>query len=195
MLQQTFPQRKSSAPGNLLAVNDYAPAHVRGPPVRWTGSAMGTDRDGIEHVGCGAGSRVNAGLGAVRLRKEPPSYELQSFNGAVLYAGCHGRGRDDMQRLALARHAPEADAAGRGVDGLGVAGGRAVAPAKVGRAQARAALEDFAGNAALGLAGIRARTRRPPRGFLGTQQGLPASAVWWASNQSLVHSQTLPIML
>ena len=50
-----------------------------------------------------------------------------------------------MQRLALARHAPEADVAGRGVDGLGVAGGRAVAPAIVGRAQCEPPLRTLRG--------------------------------------------------
>src|SRR5712671_6188553 len=33
-----------------------------------------------------------------------------------------------------------------------------------------------------------------PRGFAGTQQALGASAVCWVEYQSVVHSQTLPIM-
>jgi hypothetical protein len=34
----------------------------------------------------------------------------------------------------------------------------------------------------------------PPRGFAGMQQDFTASCTWRLDHQSLVHSQTLPIM-
>ena len=81
-----------------------------------------------------------------------------------------------------------------GVDRLGVARGRTVAAAVVGRAQVRAALDDLARNAgrrtalavAVGLAPA-ARVVRYAAG-VGRIRGMPGGY------QSAVHSQTLPIM-
>ena len=79
--------------------------------------------------------------------------------------------------------------------GWAMARGRPVAAAVVGRAEVRAALEHLARNSDLRLAGVVAlRPRGPPRGFSGMQHAFGASAACFGEYQSVVHSQTLPIM-
>src|SRR5262245_60958590 len=77
-----------------------------------------------------------------------------------------------MQPLALARDASEAHVTGRGIDRLRVPGCRAIAPAVVGCAQMRAALQDLAGYAAIGLAWVVAQLLSATARILGDATGL-----------------------
>src|SRR5215831_11317864 len=85
------------------------------------------------------------------------------------------------------RDTTESKVAGGSVDRLGVARRRAVAPAIVRRAQVRAALDDLARNPDVRQAGIAAC-------ILAAAARIFRNAARFADHQSLVHSQTLPIM-
>src|SRR5690349_21204596 len=63
--------------------------------------------------------------------------------------------------------AAKSDMAGRRIDRLGMACGGAIAPAVVGRAEVRAALQDLAGNFDRGLAGVVAALHRRAARILG----------------------------
>src|SRR5262245_23827340 len=76
-----------------------------------------------------------------------------------------------MQPFALASDASEADVTSRCIDRLRVPGGRAIAPAIVGRAQMRAALQDLAGYAAFGLARVVAQLLSATARVLGDATG------------------------
>ena len=89
----------------------------------------------------------------------------------------------------------ETDMAGRRIDRLGMTRRRPIAAAIVRRAEMRAALQDLARNADVGLAVDRSSpSSRPPRGLCGMQHAFGASASCFCDHQSDVHSQTLPIM-
>src|SRR6185312_9146944 len=70
------------------------------------------------------------------------------------------------------RDAAEADMAGRSVDRLGVARGRAVAAAVMGGAEMRAALQDLAGNSDVGEARVVACSLAAAAGILRDAAGL-----------------------
>ena len=72
----------------------------------------------------------------------------------------------------VADDAAKSDVTGRRIDGLCVSRGRPVAPAVVGRAQMRAALQHLARDLDVGLAGVVARGLRPAPGVVGDAAGL-----------------------
>ena len=69
-----------------------------------------------------------------------------------------------------------------------------VAQAVVRRAEVRAALDHPARDLLAGLVRVEARVGDVTRGFAGTQHGLATSSGWRGVYQSVVHSQTLPVM-
>src|ERR1700761_551334 len=134
--------------------------------------------DGAAFCACASASEVNVAAAtsvdvpSSRLRRSmdrwPGSKVFLSFASTLILHSLHVR---TVPVDGLANHASEPDVAGRGVDRFGVARSRAIAAAIIGRAEMRAALQDFSWNADVRLAGIEARSLRPAARIGGNTAG------------------------
>ena len=77
---------------------------------------------------------------------------------------------------------------------MGIAGRGPVPPAIVRCAEVGAAFKHFTGNGNVRLSRVKTGMFRPATGIVGTQHAFWGTSGWRGEYQSVVHSQTLPIM-